>query len=62
MRFSVLDAVFFPQELFGANFTLVIAFKMFMDGENVPFQTVFAGEVAIALITVESLKIKRRFK
>ena len=55
MRLPVFDAVLFSQEFLGANLALVIAFKVFVNGENVALQTVLAGEITVALVTVERL-------
>ena len=55
MSFSMFDAIFLAKELLGANFAFVIAFEMFVNGENVTLQTVLAGKVTVALVAVKCL-------
>jgi len=51
----VFDAILFAQEFLGADFAFVIALEMFVNRQNVTLQPVLTGEVAVALVAVESL-------
>ena len=59
MSLPVLDAVFFPQEFLGANFALVVAFEVFVNSENVTFQTVLTREILVTLLAMESLEVEK---
>ena len=59
MSLPVLDAVFFPQEFLGANFALVVALEVFVNGEDVTLQTVLTREILVTLLAVESLKTEK---